>query len=84
MSFRSKLLFLMLAAGVTLHSAVAQDMQSQPEGETAPTFDSIFQRTVEQIELDRTFRWLEEQRDDMSRRVSLVGRNLDDLSLIHI
>jgi len=78
MSFRSKLLFLMLAAGVTLHSAVAQDMQSQPEGETAPTFDSIFQRTVEQIELDRTFRWLEEQRDDMSRRVSLVGRNLDD------
>ncbi|ALO45713.1 hypothetical protein [Pseudohongiella spirulinae] len=38
----------------------------------------LLQRTLESLQFDRTFRWLEEQRDDMSRGVSYVGRSFDD------
>lgn len=38
----------------------------------------LLQRTLEGLQFDRTFRWLEEQRDDVSRGVSYVGRSFDD------
>lgn len=39
--------------------------------------DGLLTRTIEDLDLDRAWRWLEEQRDDLSRGVSVVGRNLD-------
>lgn len=35
-------------------------------------------RTIDELELDRTWRWLEERRDGVARNVSVVGHNLDD------
>lgn len=35
-------------------------------------------RAIEELELQDTWRWLEERRDGVSRNVNAVGRNLDD------
>jgi hypothetical protein len=35
-------------------------------------------RLIEEFELRRAWRWLEERRDGVSRNVTVVGRNLDD------
>lgn len=48
------------------------------ETDSAESASNLFRRTLDELEFERTWRWLEEQRDDMSRNVSVVGRNLDD------
>lgn len=48
------------------------------EADSAESASNLFRRTLDELEFERTWRWLEEQRDDMSRNVSVVGRNLDD------
>src|SRR5690554_4110700 len=50
-----------------------EDSQSSSEADE----EGLLTRTIEDLELDRAWRWLEEQRDDLSRGVSVVGRNLD-------
>jgi|SRR5690554_1195145 len=58
-------------------AAFAADEPSDSTNSSAPE-DGLLVRAIDDLELDRAWRWLEEQRDDVSRGVSVVGRNLDD------
>jgi hypothetical protein len=62
---------------------LAQYAAAQVQQENASTADKadqsgVLQRTIEDLELHRTWDWLEQRRDNLSRRVTVVGRNLDD------
>ena len=57
--------------------ALAQEQVSETPRKSAADRDAIT-RIIEGLQIDRTLRWLESQRDDMSKGVSQVGRTFDD------
>lgn len=68
-----------LSLGLVLcaQNALAQDTDSRPDAARQDE-GGVLRRTLDDLELDRTWQWLESRRDIVSRNVSVVGRNLDD------
>lgn len=68
-----------LSLGLVLfaQNALAQDTDSRPAAARQDE-GGVLRRTLDDLELDRTWQWLESRRDIVSRNVSVVGRNLDD------
>lgn len=64
---------LLMSFSLAAFAADAPPDASDPDEEG----DGLLVRAIEDLDLDRAWRWLEEQRDDVSRGVSVVGRNLD-------
>jgi len=70
-----------LSLGLVLcaQNALAQDIDTDSRPAAARQDEGgVLRRTLDDLELDRTWQWLESRRDIVSRNVSVVGRNLDD------
>jgi hypothetical protein len=61
------------------HRGISVDWEpDETRREPDETEGSRLTRALDEFERNPTWRWLEAQRDDVSRNVSVVGRNLDD------
>jgi len=62
-----------------LPTAIAWAQDAEDINQTAQDDEpGLISRALDELPLDRTLEWLEEQRDDMSRRVTNMGRTVDD------
>lgn len=62
-------------AGIQSEDPVTSMSADDPQSVTDP---GVLTRAIEELEQSETWRWLEQRRDGVSRRVNAVGRNLDD------